>query len=115
MSSASSAVRRHDNDHDRDQERARKKARPQESGLVSEAGIADLKALLDEVHTPRLTTTRQTTDQTMTYAKTKDPTERTITYAKTTEHTYAKTTEHAYANPTSTQWDTIELFYALTE
>ena len=115
MSSASSAARRHDNDHDRDQERARKKARPQESGLVSEAGTADLKALLDEVHTPRLTTTRQTTDQTMTYAKTKDPTERTITDAKTTEHTYAKTTEHAYANPTSTQWDTSELFYALTE
>ena len=115
MSSASSAARRHDNDHDRDQERARKKARPQESGLVSEAGIADLKALLDEVYTPRLTTTRQTTDQTMTYAKTKDPTERTITDAKTTEHTYAKTTEHAYANPTSTQWDTIELLYALNE
>ena len=110
MSSASSAVRRHDNDHDRDQERARKKARPQESGLVSEAGIADLKALLDEVHTPRLTTTRQTTDQTMTYAKTKDPTERTITYAKTTGHTYAKAAEYQ----TSTQWDSIEL-YALIE
>ena len=63
---ASSVKRRHDHGHDNDHIDARKKTR---GAPISDEGIRDLKALLDDDET-----TSASKDQTTTLATTKDPT-----------------------------------------
>ena len=82
MSSASSAVRRHDHDHDNDHDHARKKTKT----TISDEGMEVLKELLAD------TTTRKTTAVTMTNAKTTD---QTTAVTKTTDQATTTTTTTA--------------------